>query len=142
MTIIQENEMDSTRIDKFLWAVRVYKTRTDATDACKGNKVTVNGTDVKPSREVKQGDMIEVRKGAVRFEYQVIAPLEKRVGAKEVEKYVKNLTPESELAKLHAPVETFFIKRDRGTGRPTKKERRDMDSLYDSFFVVDQEDQD
>ena len=127
--------MDSVRIDKFLWAIRVYKTRTDATDACKGNKVTVNGADVKPSREVKAGDRIDVRKGSVQFSYQVLAPLEKRVGAKDVARYAENLTPQSELDKLHAPVETFFIRRDRGTGRPTKKERRDMESLYDSFFV-------
>lgn len=129
--------MDSVRVDKYLWAIRVFKTRTDATDACKGNKVTVGGLAVKPSREVKAGEVIEVRKGAVHYTYRIIAPLEKRVGAKEVEKYALNLTPESELEKLHAPVETFFIKRDRGTGRPTKKERREMDTLYDSFFVDD-----
>lgn len=127
--------MDSVRIDKYLWAIRVYKTRTDATDACKGNKVTVNGSDVKPAREVKAGDRIEVRKGPVLYSYKVLAPLEKRVGAKDVPSYAENLTPQSELDKLHAPVETFFIRRDRGAGRPTKKDRRDMDSLYDSFFV-------
>lgn len=129
--------MDSVRVDKYLWAIRVFKTRTDATDACKGNKVTVGGLAVKPSREVKAGEVIEVRKGAVHYTYKIVSPLEKRVGAKEVEKYALNLTPESELEKLHAPVETFFIKRDRGTGRPTKKERREMDTLYDSFFVDD-----
>lgn len=129
--------MDSVRVDKYLWAIRVFKTRTDATDACKGNKVTVGGLAVKPSREVKAGEVIEVRKGAVHYTYKIVSPLEKRVGAKEVEKYALNLTPESELEKLHAPVETFFIKRDRGTGRPTKKERREMDTLYDSFFADD-----
>lgn len=132
--------MDSVRIDKFLWAIRVYKTRTDATDACKGNKVTVSGTDVKPAREVKAGDVICVRKGPVLYTYKVLAPLEKRVGAKDVAAYAENLTPQSELDKLHAPVETFFIRRDRGTGRPTKKERRDMDSLYGSFFVDESDD--
>ena len=126
--------MDSVRIDKYLWAIRVFKTRTDATDACKGGRVTVGGASVKASRDVKPGDVIEVRKGAVRYTYKMVAPLEKRVGAKEVEKYAENLTPQSELDKLHAPVETFFIKRDRGTGRPTKKERREMDSLFESFF--------
>jgi Ribosome-associated heat shock protein implicated in the recycling of the 50S subunit (S4 paralog) len=126
--------MDSTRIDKYLWAIRVYKTRTDATDACKGGKVTVNGIDAKPSKEVKVGDTIEVRKGSVHYTYKVLAALEKRQGAKEVEKYAQNLTPQSELSKLHAPVETFFIQRDRGAGRPTKKERRQMDDLYSSFF--------
>lgn len=134
--------MDSVRIDKFLWAIRVYKTRTDATDACKGSKVTVDGTDVKPAREVKAGDVINVRKGPVLYTYKVLAPLEKRVGAKDVPTYAENLTPQSELDKLHAPVETFFIRRDRGTGRPTKKERREMDSLYGSFFVDDSGDDD
>lgn len=133
--------MDATRIDKFLWAVRVFKTRTDATDACKGNKIAVNGQGVKPSREVKAGDLIEVRKGSVLYKFRVLAPLEKRVGAKDVPSYAENLTPESELAKLRAPVETFFIKRDRGAGRPTKKDRREMDSLYDSFFVSDEDDE-
>lgn len=127
--------MDSVRVDKFLWAIRAFKTRTEATDACKGNRVTVSGDAAKPSREVKAGDLIDVRKGAVKYTYKVVSPLEKRVGAKEVEKYAENITPESELSKLHAPVETFFIRRDRGTGRPTKKERREMDSLYSSFFV-------
>ena len=132
--------MDSVRIDKFLWAIRVYKTRTDATDACKGNTVTVGGTDVKPAREVKAGDVICVRKGPVLYTYKVLAPLEKRVGAKDVAAYAENLTPQSELDKLHAPVETFCSRRDRGTGRPTKKERRDMDSLYGSFFVDESDD--
>lgn len=133
--------MDSVRIDKYLWSIRVYKTRTDATDACKGNKISVGGQSIKPSREVKRGDIIEVRKGAVTFTYKVLDLLEKRVGAKEVEKYAQNLTPQSEINKMHAPVESFFIKRDRGTGRPTKKERREMDSLYDSFFF-DESDED
>ena len=126
--------MDSVRIDKFLWAIRVFKTRTDAADACKGGKVTLDGADVKPSREVKAGDVIQVRKGSVLYKYKVLVLLEKRVGAKDVPRYAENLTPQSELDKLYAPVETFFIRRDRGTGRPTKKERREMDTLYDSFF--------
>ena len=134
--------MDAVRIDKFLWAIRVYKTRTDATDACKGGKITLNGADVKPSREVKAGDRIEVRKGPVHYTFKVLAPLEKRVGAKDVAVYAENLTPQSELEKLHAPVETFFIRRDRGAGRPTKKDRREMDSLYDSFFVDEASDED
>ncbi|MBO4536984.1 MAG: RNA-binding S4 domain-containing protein [Bacteroidales bacterium] len=132
--------MDSVRIDKFLWSIRVYKTRTDATDACKGGKVTVAGAAAKPAREVKAGDVIGVRKGPVSYTYKVLAPLEKRVGAKDVATYAENLTPQQELDKLHAPVETFFIRRDRGTGRPTKKERREMDSLYGSFFVDDDAD--
>ena len=132
--------MDSVRIDKFLWSIRVYKTRTDATDACKGGKVTVGGAAAKPAREVKAGDVIGIRKGPVSYTYKVLAPLEKRVGAKDVATYAENLTPQAELDKLHAPVETFFIRRDRGSGRPTKKERRDMDSLYGSFFVDESDD--
>lgn len=124
---------DSVRIDKFIWAIRLFKTRSDATEACKGNKVKVDGNVSKPSREVKIGDTIEVRKGSVLFTYRVKALLENRVGAKLVPDYAENLTPEAELAKLHAPVETFFVRRERGAGRPTKKDRRDMDSLWDNL---------
>ena len=131
--------MDSVRIDKYLWAIRVFKTRTESTEACKGSKVTVDGADVKPSREVKAGETIQVRKGSVFYKYKVLAPLEKRVGAKDVPRFAENLTPQSELDKLHAPVETFFIRRDRGAGRPTKKERREMDTLYESFFVAEED---
>ena len=122
-----------TRIDKYLWAIRVFKTRTEATDACKGGKIKVNGSDIKPSTMIKAGDTISARKGAITYTYKVIEPIEKRQGAKLVPQYAENLTPQSELDKLKAPVETFFLKRDRGTGRPTKKERRQMDSLWDSL---------
>jgi len=121
------------RIDKFLWCIRVFKTRSDATDACKGNKVQVNGVVCKPSKMVKDGDMLVVRKGIVELTYRVKNVLDHRVGASLVEDYVENLTPEAELDKLHAPAETFFVKRDRGTGRPTKKERRTLDALWDSL---------
>lgn len=125
--------MTEVRIDKYLWAIRVYKTRTEATDACKGGKIRVNGTDIKPSRTVKAGDVITARKGAVSYTYKVIEVIDKRQGAKLVSNYAENLTPEEELAKLRAPVETFFLKRDRGAGRPTKKDRRQMDSLWDNL---------
>lgn len=121
------------RLDKYLWAIRVYKTRTDATDACKGGKVRVNGLDVKPSREVKAGDVITARKGAVLYTFKVKELLSSRVGAALVPQYAENLTPQEELDKLRAPVETFFLKRDRGAGRPTKKDRRQMESLWDSL---------
>lgn len=121
------------RLDKYLWAIRVYKTRTDATDACKGGKVRVNGLDVKPSREVKVGDVITARKGAVLYTFKVKELLSNRVGAALVPQYAENLTPQEELDKLRAPVETFFLKRDRGAGRPTKKDRRQMESLWDSL---------
>ena len=124
---------DSTRIDKFLWSIRVFKTRADATEACKGGKVTVNGQDAKPSKEVKGGDVISVRKGAIHYTYKVLLPIEKRQGAKEVEKYAQNLTPESERFKLHAPKETIVLQRDRGAGRPTKRDRRQLEEMMESM---------
>lgn len=131
--------MEELRIDKYLWAIRVFKTRTDATDACKGGKVRVNGADTKPSKSVKPGDTIVARKGAVTYTYKVLQLIDKRQGAKLVPLYAENLTPPEELAKLRAPIETFFLKRDRGAGRPTKKDRRQMDVLWAnlSFDVPD-----
>ena len=131
--------MDELRIDKYLWAIRVYKTRTDATDACKGGKVRVNGSDIKPSKAVKVGDVITARKGFVAYTYTVLELIDKRQGAKLVPRYAENLTPQEELDKLRAPVETFFLKRDRGAGRPTKKDRRQMEDLWSnlSFDVPD-----
>ncbi|MBQ9475359.1 MAG: RNA-binding S4 domain-containing protein [Bacteroidales bacterium] len=129
--------MDSVRIDKYLWAIRVYKTRNEATEACKGNKVQVNGVNAKPSREVHAGDMLLVRKGLVQMSFKVLQVAGNRMGASLVPEFAENLTPESELAKLHAPVETFFVRRERGSGRPTKKERRELDALWDEFSSED-----
>ena len=125
--------MEEVRLDKYLWSIRAYKTRSEATTACNGGKVRLNGSDVKPSKAVKVGDTIVVRKGPVTYTYKVLALVDKRQGGKLVPQYAENLTPQEELDKLHAPVETFFLKRDRGAGRPTKKDRRQMDSLWDSL---------
>lgn len=125
--------MEEVRIDKYLWSIRVYKTRSEATDACKGGKVRVNGADTKPSKTVKVGDTIVARKGTVVYTYKVLQLIDKRQGAKLVPDYAENLTPPEELAKLRAPVETFFLKRDRGAGRPTKKDRRQMEDLWDNL---------
>lgn len=124
-------DMGEVRIDKFLWAVRVFKTRSEAAEACKGGKVKVGEANAKPSRSVQVSDVIHVRKGAVNYSYKVLQPVENRVGAKLVEEFVLNLTPEAELEKLRAPVETFFLSRDRGAGRPTKKDRREIEQLWD-----------
>ncbi len=121
------------RIDKWLWAVRVYKTRTDAADACRNNRVSVNGAWAKASREVQADDEVAVRKGPVTFTYRVLEPIGNRQPAKEVPRYAENITPQEELDKLTAPRETFFITRDRGTGRPTKKERRDIEGLMEGW---------
>lgn len=125
--------MDEVRIDKYLWAIRAFKTRTDATEACNGGKIRLNGGDVKPSKPVRAGDEITVRKPPVTYTWRVKAVIDKRQGAKNVPDYAENITPEEELLKLYAPVETFFLKRDRGAGRPTKKDRRQMEALWDEF---------
>ena len=104
--------MEELRIDKYLWAIRVYKTRTDATDACKGGKVRINGADTKPSKSVKVGDTIVARKGAVTYTYKVLQLIDKRQGAKLVPNYAENLTPPEELAKLRAPEGLPHIKRN------------------------------
>ena len=131
--------MEEVRIDKYLWSIRVYKTRSEATDACKGGKIRLTGGDVKPSKTVKVGDVLVARKGPVTYTYRILQLIDKRQGAKLVPNYAENLTPQEELDKLRAPVETFFLKRDRGAGRPTKKDRRQMDSLWSnlSFDVPD-----
>jgi ribosome-associated heat shock protein Hsp15 len=120
----------SVRIDKYLWAVRIYKTRTLSTEACKKGRVSVDDMPAKPSRTVMAGDVIQVKKMPVVYSFRVIDPIEKRVGAKIVENFVENVTPEDELHKLDLQ-DDFFIKRDRGKGRPTKKERRLLDDLRD-----------
>lgn len=129
--------MDSVRIDKYLWAIRVFKTRSEATDACNGNKVKLNGFNAKASKAVKIGDSLEIRKGAVLYSYKVLALSESRMGAALVPDYAENLTPENELSKLHAPRETIVFQRDKGSGRPSKKERRQLDNLRNSLDFED-----
>ena len=131
---------EEVRIDKYLWAIRAFKTRSEAADACKGNRVKVNDADAKPSKMIRIGDRIEVRKAAIHYTYRVTGLIENRVGAQLVPQYAENLTPQSELDKLKAPVETFFVKRDRGTGRPTKKDRRSMDEFITPEYLPDDDD--
>ena len=128
----------SVRIDKWLWAVRAFKTRSSAADACRNGRVTVNGSQVKPSREVKVGDRISVRRERVTYSYKVLDLVSSRQPAKNVPTYCLNCTPQEELDKLNVPHETIFVFRDRGTGRPTKKERRDIDALMDGFYLDDE----
>lgn len=126
-------------MDKYLWAVRIFKTRSDAADAIRNNRVLVNEAYAKPSREVKVGDQISVRRQAVTYKYKVLDLVSSRQGAKNVPQYCLDITPQSELDKLNAPRETIFVYRDRGTGRPTKKERRELDSLMEGFFFDDED---
>ena len=120
--------MSGTRIDKYLWSVRVYKTRSLATEACKKGKVMIGDMPVKPSRSIEEGEVVQVKKPPVVHSYRVLAPLQKRVGAKLVPDYMEDVTPQKELDKLKLQ-DDFFVKRDRGAGRPTKKERRLLDKL-------------
>ena len=129
--------MDQVRLDKYLWAVRVFKTRSDAADAIRNNRVLVNDAYAKPSREVKQGDVISVKKMPVTYQYKVLELVSSRQGAKNVPQYCLNITPQEELDKLTIPRETVFVFRERGTGRPTKKERREIDALMDSIYYDD-----
>ncbi len=131
--------MEEVRLDKYLWAVRIFKTRSDAADAIRNNKVTVNGAYAKPSREVKTGDRIAVRKMQITYAYKVLGLVSSRQPAKNVPDYCLDITPQEELDKLHVPRETVFVFRERGTGRPTKKERREMDSLMDGVFCDEEE---
>ena len=117
------------RVDKWLWAVRLYKTRGDAAEACRTNKVLVNGTYAKPSREIKEGDVVSVRRLPVTYSFKVLGMVSNRQPAKDVALYAENVTPQEELDKLHVPRETVFVQRDRGMGRPTKKERREIEGV-------------
>jgi ribosome-associated heat shock protein Hsp15 len=123
--------METMRIDKYLWAVRIFKTRSEAAGACKSGKIKVNGADAKPSREVKPADRITVRRMPVIYAYRVIAVIDKRQPAKNVPLYIENITSPEELAKLTDVHRTTFIQRAQGAGRPTKKERRDLEKFKD-----------
>jgi ribosome-associated heat shock protein Hsp15 len=130
------------RLDKYLWAVRIFKTRSDAADAIRNNRVLVNDSFAKPSREVKVGDMISVRRERVHYSYKVLDLVSSRQPAKNVPMYCLNCTPQEELDKLNVPHETIFVFRERGMGRPTKKDRRNIDALMDGFFYDDSDDMD
>ena len=131
--------MEEVRLDQYLWAVRIFKTRSDAAEAIRTNRVTVNGSTCKPSREVKIGDIMAVKRMPVTYQYKVLDLVTSRQPAKNVPAYCLNITPQEELDKLNVPRETIFVFRDRGTGRPTKKERRELDSLMDGICYDDEE---
>lgn len=120
---------EGIRIDKWLWAVRIFKSRNIATDYCKRGRVLISGESVKPSRLVRIGDTIEVKRPPLTLTYKVLGLIEKRVSAAIAAEHVQNLTPPEEIERLHQLHESAFYTRDRGAGRPTKKERRDLDKL-------------
>jgi len=119
------------RVDKYLWAVRVFKTRSLASEAIKTNKVLIDGKAMKPSRDVKPGDVLEVKKMPIWRKYEVKALLKNRVSAKIVGDYVKDVTPADELERLETIKKAGFLQRSKGMGRPTKRERREIDKMLD-----------
>ena len=120
---------ENLRIDKWLWAVRLYKTRSLATTACKNNQVSIDGTSVKPSHIVKINNIVKVKRPPIVRSYQVIGLLAQRESAKVVVDFIKDVTPQSGLQKLEEGKMVFTLYRDKGTGRPTKKERRSLEEL-------------
>lgn len=121
---------DSTRIDKWLWAVRLFKTRSLATEICSKGHVLIGELPVKASRMVKPGEIIRIRKTPIYRSYKVLGIVEKRVGAKDVPQYMVETTPQSELDLLEMQKDMQWISRDRGAGRPTKKDRRDLGDYF------------
>ena len=122
-------KMDTVRIDKFLWSVRIYKTRTIAAEECEKHRVLVNGAEVKPSRHVRLGDRLTVKKLPVVYTYEIIQLVDKRQSASLVKNYIIDTTPQSELDKANMARMAAFVQRDRGAGRPTKKERRIFEKM-------------
>ena len=119
--------MVEVRIDKWMWATRIFKTRTIALEACKKNRISVGGVSVKPSRIIKVGDVISVRKPPITYSFRVLNVADKRMGAKLVPQYLENITPPEEYEILEMNKISGFVNRARGLGRPTKKDRRELD---------------
>lgn len=119
------------RIDKWLWATRIFKTRTIAVEACNKNRISVNDSIVKPSRMIKVGDVINVRKPPVTYSFKVLALTANRLGAKLVPEFLENITPPEQYEILELQKINGFVDRARGTGRPTKKDRRELDNFFE-----------
>ena len=135
---------DSARIDKWLWASRIFKTRSIAADACKNGRVTIGGVNVKPSRPLKAGEVVSVKKPPVTYSFRVLKCIEQRVGAKLVPEIYENVTDPKQYELLEMSRISGFIDRQRGTGRPTKKDRRAMEAFTDPAifgFGIDDDDE-
>jgi len=121
---------ESIRIDKWLWTVRLFKTRSLATESCAKGHVFIGNLPVKPSRMVKPGEIIRIKRPPIYRSYKVLGIIGSRVGAKDVPVYMAEVTPQSELDLLEMQKDMQWISRERGAGRPTKKERRDLDDFF------------
>jgi ribosome-associated heat shock protein Hsp15 len=135
--------MAEARIDKWMWATRIFKTRTIAAEACKKGRVSINGSQVKASRIIKVGDVIQVKKSPITYSFKVLQTIEKRIGAKLVPEYMENVTTPDQYEILEMSKISGFVDRARGTGRPTKKDRRELkdfstpESMDDFDFEFD-----
>jgi ribosome-associated heat shock protein Hsp15 len=127
-------EKEKLRIDKYLWAIRAFKTRTLASDACKAGRIKLEGQNIKASREVKIGEVYQVAKGIERRVIKVTGLLENRVDAKTAVNFYEDITPVEQTQAFKSMFQAPILKRDRGAGRPTKKDRREIDDLKDDFF--------
>lgn len=125
------------RCDKWLWAVRIFKTRTIAAEACKKGRVMINGSQMKASRMLKSGDVIQVKKPPITYSFKVLQAIEKRVGAKLVSEVMENVTPPEQYELLELSKVSGFVDRARGMGRPTKKDRRELDDFVGPEFMDD-----
>ena len=126
------------RIDKWLWAARIFKTRSLAADACKNGRVTFNGSTIKPSRMIKEGDTVHVKKSPITYSFKVLKAIEQRVGAKLIPEIYENVTDPKQYELLEMSRISGFVDRARGTGRPTKKERRALDAFVEPvIFGID-----
>ena len=129
--------MEEARIDKWLWAARIFKTRSIAADACKNGRITMEGVKQKASKMIKEGDIIEVRKPPITYSFKVLKAIQNRVGAKLVPEVLENVTAKEQLELLEMNRISGFVGRARGTGRPTKKERRELDDFIQPAFFGD-----
>jgi ribosome-associated heat shock protein Hsp15 len=123
------------RIDKWLWAVRVFKTRTVASEACKKGRVLIGSNSVKPSRMIRIGEVVQVKKPPVTYSFKVLDIVHKRMGAKLVPEFMENVTPPEEYEILELNKLSGYIDRQRGAGRPTKKDRRDLEQFTDGLEI-------
>lgn len=124
------NETAEVRIDKWLWAVRLFKTRSQASEACKKRQVMIEDMPVKPSRNIKAGDIVQVKKPPVIYSFKVLKVSEKRMGAKLVYDFMKDVTPPEQIEILELQKINLHLNRIKGTGRPTKKDRRDLEDFF------------
>ena len=129
--------MSEARIDKWMWAVRIFKTRTIAAEACKKGRVSINAALAKAARMIKPGDVIQVRKPPVTYSFKVLQPIEKRVGAKLVSEMMENVTTPDQYELLEMSRVSGFVDRAKGTGRPTKKDRRSLEEFVTPEFMDD-----